>query len=157
MKSPEKRVIKILSDSISKSQDYAKRAYEQIILGVDPSKFDYSSYAHKHTTLFTQQVDIAHNAYKVAFGECFMPAGFLYHTIRFPNSWQPWGDIGAVVGNDPGFLIIEGSASIGSDLHVVAIHVKNRELYHTIRFPNSWQPWGNVSAIVQQNPPRWVL
>jgi hypothetical protein len=81
-----------------------------------------------------------------------VPAGYLYHTIRFPNSWQPWGDVGAIVTNDPGNLGYgTACASIGNDLHVVGIH-SSGDLYHTIRFPNSWQPWGNVSAAVQNNP-----
>jgi hypothetical protein len=78
--------------------------------------------------------------------------GNLYHTIRFPASWQPWGNVSAVVQNNPGNIIGFTCASIGENLHVVAIG-QNEELYHTIRFKDgSWQPWGNVSAVVQNNP-----
>jgi hypothetical protein len=89
-----------------------------------------------------------------------VPAGYLYHTIRFhtssPIDWQPWDDVGGRVTNDPGYLHRGiACASIGSDLHLVGID-GNGTIYHTIRFPtgspNNWQPWGNVSGTVRNNP-----
>jgi hypothetical protein len=77
----------------------------------------------------------------------------LLHTIRFtsPPGWQPWGDIKAAVGNPGGFSLNNvAAAGIGGDLHLVVISSPtdpdSMDVFHTIRFPSSWQPWGNVES-----------
>jgi hypothetical protein len=75
----------------------------------------------------------------------------LYHTIRFPASWQPWGDVSATVSGNPGPFTNVACASIPPDVHVVGL-AANGNVCHTIRFPASWQPWGDVSATVSGNP-----
>jgi hypothetical protein len=84
-----------------------------------------------------------------------MALGEIFHTIRYSNSWQPWGNVSQAVANNPGQFVSVSCASIGYDLHVIGM-VPNGKLYHTIRYSNSWQPWGNVSQAVANNPGQFV-
>jgi hypothetical protein len=72
----------------------------------------------------------------------------LSHTIRFPTSWQPWGDATAVVGALPGVVYDIAAAEVGGDVHYVA--ATNLGLFHSIRFSASpsWQPWGDIESVV---------
>jgi hypothetical protein len=69
----------------------------------------------------------------------------ILHTIRFANSWQPWGNVEAAAGPIAGFIWDISAASVGGDLHVVTANEDS--LFHTIRFPTQWQPWGNVEGV----------
>ena len=76
----------------------------------------------------------------------------MLHTIRTPTSWQPWEDMFSAI---RGTTFVQGSvdcASIGNNLHVVAIDLNTKRIRHTIRFQNSWQPWGDVTANVSGAP-----
>jgi hypothetical protein len=83
------------------------------------------------------------------------PGGELYHTIRFPNSWQDWEPVSQAAANFPttGTLSDVACAGIGNDLHVIGIQVGG-DLYHTIRFgsSNSWQDWEPVSKHAAYTP-----
>jgi hypothetical protein len=46
--------------------------------------------------------------------------GNLWHTIRFAQNWQPFGDVKGAVGN-PGNLIDMDCASAAGELHVCAV------------------------------------
>ncbi|MDQ3934053.1 MAG: hypothetical protein M3340_05410 [Actinomycetota bacterium] len=65
---------------------------------------------------------------------CFIADGRLWHTIRFPTTWQQAGEIG--VGKGP-FISVD-CAAIGRNLHVVAVSADG-ELWHTVRYPTTWQ------------------
>jgi hypothetical protein len=79
----------------------------------------------------------------------------ILHTIRFPTSWQPWGNVEAAAGTLPGFLWDISAATVGGQLHVVA--TDGPSLFHTIRFANSWQQWGNVEGVAGELGSFWYL
>lgn len=73
--------------------------------------------------------------------------GGLFHTIRFPTSWQPWGDVNAAAGTPPGLVYDVAAAEVGGNIHYLV--ATNLGLFHTIRFAaQSWQPWGNVMSVL---------
>jgi Common central domain of tyrosinase len=72
-------------------------------------------------------------------------AGRLWHTIRFPGFWQPFGDVEGPAG-EMGNLRQVGVAAIGPWLHLAAVNNAGR-LWHTIRFADgSWQPFADVEG-----------
>jgi hypothetical protein len=72
-------------------------------------------------------------------------AGRLWHTIRFPSFWQPFGDVEGPAG-EAGNLRQVGVAAIGPWLHLAAVNNAG-QLWHTIRFADgSWQPFGDVEG-----------
>jgi hypothetical protein len=71
--------------------------------------------------------------------------GNMWHTIRFPTDWQPWGDVSATVTGNPGLFKNVACAGIRLRLHVIGI-TDNGNIWHTIRFPTDWQPWGDVTS-----------
>jgi hypothetical protein len=81
--------------------------------------------------------------------------GTLWHTIRFTEqlNWQPFGNASEAAGNPNARFSVIGCANVGGDLHVVGATTGGRIL-HTIRFTQtqSWQPWGDVSAVVGPFP-----
>jgi hypothetical protein len=79
----------------------------------------------------------------------------ILHTIRFPTSWQPWGNVEAAAGALPGFLGDISAAAVGGQLHIVT--TDGPTLFHTIRFANSWQPWGNVEGVAGELGSFWHL
>jgi hypothetical protein len=83
----------------------------------------------------------------------------LLHTIRFVNgNWQPfWGDVESQVPQGPDIRPVAAvacAANMSGDLHVCAIDISGKNLWHTIRFVNgNWQPfWGDVQSQVPQGP-----
>jgi hypothetical protein len=90
------------------------------------------------------------------------PVGKLWHTIRFSDHWQPFGDVKAVESNDPGAFVSVGCAAAGfvedGQLHVCGV-TSDGGLWHTIRFQNStsWQPsFGNVKGVESNDPGAFV-
>ena len=79
--------------------------------------------------------------------------GRLWHTIRFANSWQPFGDVVAAVGNNPGDFIDVACAAVGDDLHVVGL-TKDGGLWHTIRYTQElrWDPFGDIGGTQAGRP-----
>ena len=75
----------------------------------------------------------------------------LLHTIRFRDSWQPWGDVLASIEGNPGDIVEFNCAGIGGELHLCA-RASDGRLWHTIRFADRWQPWGDVLYAVQGDP-----
>ena|SRR5215216_1796779 len=82
--------------------------------------------------------------------------GNMWHTIRFPGSWQTWGNVSGTVDLNPGAFKNVACASIPHGFGQTFIHVigltNDGNMWHTIRFPGSWQTWGNVSGTVDLNP-----
>src|SRR5438093_13505687 len=73
----------------------------------------------------------------------------MLHTIRFQNAtWQAPGDVySAVGGGGFGYGDLD-IASIGHQLHVVAL--SSGYVMHTIRFRDgSWLPWGDATTAAQ--------
>jgi hypothetical protein len=75
--------------------------------------------------------------------------GKLWHTIRYPNgTWQPFGDVEGQTG-DGGFITDVDVQVIGAGpngvLHLCAVNSDGR-LAHTIRYPDHWQPFGDVEG-----------
>jgi hypothetical protein len=83
-----------------------------------------------------------------------MAEGDIFHTIRFSNSWQPWGNVTSAVANNLGPMGYGdvACAGIGNDLHV--IFATGIGMVHTIRYSNynSWQPWGSISQTIPNTP-----
>jgi hypothetical protein len=75
--------------------------------------------------------------------------GKLWHTIRYPNgTWQPFGDVEGQTG-DGGFITDVDVQVIGAGpnglLHLCAVN-SDGQLAHTIRYPDHWQPFGDVEG-----------
>jgi hypothetical protein len=72
--------------------------------------------------------------------------GGLFHTIRYPNAWTPFGDVKAVVGSAPGFITdVDAQATFGVFNHVV-VRGTGSKLWHTLRTDSGWTPWIDVNA-----------
>jgi hypothetical protein len=62
----------------------------------------------------------------------------LHHTIRYPGSWQLWGDVGCESGaftsaGEPGPISDVACVGSGTDLHVVVINPNGEAVaYHLL-------------------------
>jgi peptidoglycan hydrolase-like protein with peptidoglycan-binding domain len=108
----------------------------------DTNAVMYGYYMGRRRTLQTDDIAGIRSIYGIR-------TGTIWHTIRFPTTWQPWGNVWVTVRKNPGAFKSVACASIGNDLHVIGL-TNNGKMYHTIRFPTTWQDWGNVSA--RKNP-----
>src|SRR5262249_31794510 len=84
--------------------------------------------------------------------------GQLYHTLRHHDgTWQPqWGPVAEESGGGPGAWTAVACGGIGHDLHVVGLGT-DQQLYHTIRFPRSWQDeFGPVAEESSGGPGAWI-
>jgi hypothetical protein len=79
--------------------------------------------------------------------------GRVWHTIRFADSWQPFGDVVAATGSSPGEFRDVGCANVNGDLHVVGITSEGK-LWHTIRHTAAynWDPFRDVTQTQAGNP-----
>jgi len=84
--------------------------------------------------------------------------GNMWHTINWINSWQQrtwqtWGNVSGTVDLNPGAFknVACATGGDGEQLHVIGL-TNDGNMWHTIRFPGSWQTWGNVSGTVDLNP-----
>ena len=71
--------------------------------------------------------------------------GKLWHTIRYPWGWLPFGDVKSQAGN-PGYVKHVAAAFIGDDLHVVVQTLVDGKLWHTIRYPYGWRAFADVKT-----------
>jgi hypothetical protein len=80
--------------------------------------------------------------------------GNLWHTIRAADGrWQPFGDVKAATGTDPGYVGFVATALIGGNLHLVGETDQDGNLWHTIRAADgSWLPFGDVKVATGTNP-----
>jgi hypothetical protein len=69
--------------------------------------------------------------------------GLLRHTIRFPNSWQPLGDVNGQIGN-PGAVVAVAATCADADDAQFLMATSGGRLWHTIRTVNSWTSVGDV-------------
>jgi hypothetical protein len=70
--------------------------------------------------------------------------GRLAHTIRYPDHWQPFGDVASQAGERGRFVSV-ALANVNEELHLLGVTSDGR-LWHTIRHANSWEPFGDVKA-----------
>ena len=68
--------------------------------------------------------------------------GRLWHTIRRPHRWLPFGDVEREAGERGNFVDID-CAEVNGGLHVACVTSDGR-LWHTIRRPDRWLPFGDV-------------
>jgi hypothetical protein len=72
--------------------------------------------------------------------------GHLFHTLRHPTSWTPFGDVKAAIGSNPGFFTdVDTQATLGVFNHVVGVTTAGK-LFHTIRHETGWRPFADVNA-----------
>ena len=80
-------------------------------------------------------------------------ASTIWHTIRFPNSWQiPFGNVNAAAGHPDGFQAV-AAAAVAGDLHVVGLTEgafgSGGTIWHAIRRADlTWQSFQNVNDLV---------
>jgi phosphatidylserine/phosphatidylglycerophosphate/cardiolipin synthase-like enzyme len=77
----------------------------------------------------------------------------LWHTVRYPGSWQAqFGPVADESGGGPGGYTAVGCAGVDTVLQVVGVGTDQR-LWHTVRYPDSWQPqFGLVEGVCAGGP-----
>jgi len=73
--------------------------------------------------------------------------GKVWHTIRFTHGgWQPFGDVIAANGGNPGAFTTVGMTQDGGSMQLMGA-TNDGNLWHTIRYPSGgWQGWGWVQG-----------
>lgn len=75
--------------------------------------------------------------------------GKLWHTTRQPTSWTPFADVCTTSAGRLDAVRRVACSVVNGELHVCAVDDPRRTVRHTIRYPNSWQPWGNMTAVTE--------